>query len=217
MTQVKICGINDPVAFDTAVAAGADWIGFVFFPPSPRYVTAEAAASLSARLRGGPPRVGLFVEPTEASIADVLRVMPLDILQIYGSLDQLPAIRARFGLPIWRAVGVSGSSDLPAEALGADLLLLEAKPPAGSNRPGGNAASFDWTVLRGWTAPAPWMLAGGLTPENVATAIRQTGAMSVDVSSGVESSKGVKDPARIRAFIAAAKGADREPEIDQQI
>ena len=156
-------------------------------------------------------------QATEASIADVLRVMPLDILQIYGSLDQLPAIRARFGLPIWRAVGVSGSSDLPAEALGADLLLLEAKPPAGSNRPGGNAASFDWTVLRGWTAPAPWMLAGGLTPENVATAIRQTGAMSVDVSSGVESSKGVKDPARIRAFIAAAKGADREPEIDQQI
>jgi phosphoribosylanthranilate isomerase len=207
MIKVKICGINDPVAFDTAVEAGADWLGFVFFPPSPRYVTPQTAASLSARNPGGPPRVGLFVDPSMAEIARVLETVKLDILQIYGVLDQLAAIKARFGLPVWRAVGVTGRTDLPADALGADRLLIEAKAPAGANRPGGNATTFDWSILRGWTAPAPWMLAGGLTPDNVATAIRQTEADAVDVSSGVESSKGVKDAALIRAFIAAAKGS----------
>jgi phosphoribosylanthranilate isomerase len=207
MTKVKICGINDPIAFDTAVEAGADWVGFVFFPPSPRYVTPEQAAALSGRIAGGPPRVGLFVEPTVASIGQVLATVKLDILQIYGALDILPAIKARFGLPVWRAVGVSSSADLPTDPLGADRLLIEAKPPAGANRPGGNATVFDWSLLRGWSAPAPWVLAGGRTPENVAAAIQETGADAVDVSSGVESSKGVKDPALIRAFIAAAKGA----------
>ena len=210
MTLVKICGINDPVAFDTAVQAGADWVGFVFFPPSPRYVTPEAAAALSGRIAGGPPRVGLFVEPTGAAIARVLDTVALDILQIYGAVDILAAIKARFGLPVWRAVGVSGPADLPDDPLGADRLLVEAKPPAGANRPGGNATTFDWTVLSGWSAPAPWMLAGGLTPDNVATAIQKTGAEAVDVSSGVESRKGVKDPALIRAFVAAAKAAGRQ-------
>jgi phosphoribosylanthranilate isomerase len=204
--QVKICGINDPVAFDTAVEAGADWVGFVFFPPSPRFVTPEAAAALSGRIAGGPPRVGLFVEPTEATIAQVLDTAHLDILQIYGALDRLDAIGARFGLPIWRATGISSPADLPTARLGADRLLLEAKPPAGADRPGGNATTFDWSILHGWSAPAPWMLAGGLTPSNVAEAIRETGATAVDVSSGVEKAKGVKDPALIRAFIAAAKG-----------
>jgi phosphoribosylanthranilate isomerase len=206
MTRVKICGINDPAAFDTAVEAGADWVGFVFFPPSPRYVTPETAAALSARSVGGPPRIGLFVDPDAAAIARVLDIVHLDILQIYGALDALPAIKARFGLPIWRAVGIGGLADLPADPLGADRLLLEAKPPAGANRPGGNATTFDWSVLRGWPAPAPWVLAGGLTPDNLATAIRETGADAVDVSSGVEKSKGVKDIGMIRAFIAAAKG-----------
>ena len=209
MIGVKICGINDPVAFDTAVEAGADWIGFVFFPPSPRYVTAETAATLSRRAASGPPRVGLFVNPTEAAIAGVLDTVHLDILQIYGALDLLPAIKARFGLPIWRPAGVTTPSDLPTDPLGADRLLIEAKPPAGANRPGGNATVFDWSILRGWSAPAPWMLAGGLTPDNIATAIRETGADAVDVSSGVESRKGVKDPGLIRTFIAAAKGARR--------
>ena len=209
MIGVKICGINDPVAFDTAVEAGADWIGFVFFPPSPRYVTAETAAALSRRSASGPPRVGLFVNPTEAAIAGVLHTVPLDILQIYGALDLLPAIKARFGLPIWRAVGVTTATDLPTDPMGAGRLLIEAKPPAGANRPGGNATVFDWSILSGWSAPAPWMLAGGLTPDNVATAIRLTGTDAVDVSSGVESRKGVKDPGLIRAFIAAAKGAGR--------
>jgi phosphoribosylanthranilate isomerase len=209
MTLVKICGINDAAGFDTAIEAGADWVGFVFFPPSPRAVTPEAAAALSGRVAGGPPRVGLFVDPTPAAIAAVLAAVRLDILQIYGAKDRLAAIKAEFGLPIWRAAGISSSADLPAAASGADRLLLEAKPPAGADRPGGNATTFDWSILRGWTAPAPWLLAGGLTPENVATAIRQTGAQAVDVSSGVESRKGIKDPALIRAFIAAAKAARR--------
>jgi phosphoribosylanthranilate isomerase len=211
MTLVKICGINDPAAFDTAVEAGADWVGFVFFPPSPRYVTPETAAALSARSVGGPLRVGLFVEPDMAAIARVLDTVPLDILQIYGALDALATIKARFGLPVWRAVGIGGLADLPTDPLGADRLLLEAKPPAGANRPGGNATTFDWSVLRGWPAPAPWVLAGGLTPDNVATAIRETGADAVDVSSGVEKSKGVKDTGMIRAFIAAAKGRPARP------
>jgi phosphoribosylanthranilate isomerase len=205
MTKVKICGINDAVAFDAAVEAGADWVGFVFFPPSPRYVTPEAAAVLSRRTATGPLRVGLFVDPTMAAIAQVLDAVELDVLQIYGALDDLAALEARFGLPIWRAIGVVSGADLPSVARGVERLLLEAKPPAGANRPGGNAATFDWSVLRGWSAPAPWVLAGGLTVENVATAIAETGTDAVDVSSGVESSKGVKDAALIRAFIAAAK------------
>jgi phosphoribosylanthranilate isomerase len=205
MTRVKICGINDPAAFDTAVQAGADWAGFVFFPPSPRYITPEAAAALSSRITGGPPRVGLFVNPTETAIAQVLDTVKLDILQIYGVQDNLPAIRTRFGLPIWRAIGVNSAADLPTTPQGADRLLLEAKPPAGATRPGGNATTFNWSLLQGWSEPAPWILAGGLTPDNVAQAIHETGAEAVDVSSGVESRKGVKDANLIRAFIAAAK------------
>jgi phosphoribosylanthranilate isomerase len=209
MIGVKICGINDPVAFDTALDAGADWVGFVFFPASPRFVTPKTAAALSARTAGGPPRVGLFVNPTEAAIATVLATVKLDVLQIYGAVDALAAIRERFGLPIWRAVGISAATDLPTDPLGVDRLLIEAKPPAGADRPGGNAATFDWSLLNRWTAPAPWMLAGGLTPNNISRAIRETGASAVDVSSGVESRKGVKDPALIRAFIAAARGVDQ--------
>jgi phosphoribosylanthranilate isomerase len=205
--RVKICGINDPIAFDTAVAAGADWVGFNFFPPSPRYVTPAQAAVLSARARGGPTRVGLFVDPTPDAIEHTLATVPLEILQLYGALD-LPAMRARFGLSIWRAVGIASASDLPTEAGGADRLLLEAKPPPQATRPGGNATRFDWSLLRTWDAPAPWILAGGLTVDNVAEAIRTTGADAVDVSSGVERERGVKDPALICAFIANARAAD---------
>ena len=203
-TRVKICGINSPDAFDAALEAGADWLGFNFFPPSPRFVTPAAAAALSVRRPGGPLRVGLFVDPTAAEIADVLATMPLDILQLYGTVDA-PAVRARFGRTIWRAVGIETAADLPGDAGGADALLLEAKPPRNATRPGGNATSFDWSVLRGWASPAPWILAGGLTPDNVAPAIRATGATAVDVSSGVESTRGVKDPALIRRFIANAR------------
>ena len=206
MTRVKICGINDPAAFDTAVEAGADWVGFVFFPPSPRSVSAAVAAALSGRVQGGPPRVGLFVDPSDDLIASVLDVVRLDILQVYGRGTEIGALKARFGLPVWRPVGVSGPGDLPHDAGEADALLMEAKPPADATRPGGNAVTFDWPILRGWAAPAPWLLAGGLTPSNVGTAIGLTGATAVDVSSGVERTKGVKDAGLIRDFIAAAKG-----------
>lgn len=205
--QVKICGINDPVAFDTAIAAGADWIGFAFFPPSPRFITPAQAAALSARSPGGPARVGLFVDPTPDMIAKTLDMVRLDILQLYGDVDAT-ALRDRFGLLIWRAVGVASAADLPVASGGADRLLVEAKPPPDATRPGGNAARFDWSLLRDWRAPAPWILAGGLTPDNVAEAIGITGASAVDVSSGVELTHGVKDPALIRAFIANARASD---------
>ena len=205
--RVKICGINDPVAFDTAIDAGADWVGFNFFPPSPRYVTPVQAAALAARSPGGPARVGLFVDPTIDMIDAVLQAVRLEVLQLYGVADRLPTLRARFGLPVWRPVGIETEADLPRSSGGVDALLLEAKPPPDATRPGGNAARFDWSLLRGWTAPAPWLLAGGLTPDNVAEAIRATGAAAVDVSSGVEKARGVKDPALIRAFIANARAA----------
>ena len=203
---VKICGVNTPAAFDAAVEAGADWIGFVFFPASPRYVTADQAAALSARHNGGPRRVGLFVNPTEADIHAVTATLGLAALQLYGPLD-VAAMRQRFGLPIWRPVPVSSTIDLPSHDMGADTLLLESKAPAASSRPGGNAVTFNWSVLDGWTSPAPWLLAGGLTPANVAGAIRTAKAEAVDVSSGVETSPGVKDPEWIRAFIHAARHA----------
>jgi phosphoribosylanthranilate isomerase len=148
----------------------------------------------------------LFVNPTEAEVAAVLALTRLDALQVYGTYD-IAALKARFGLPVWRAGGVSGPGDLPVDCGGADLLLMEAKAPAGATRPGGNAVTFDWSLLRGWAAPCPWMLAGGLHPGNVAAAIRATGAGAVDVSSGVESASGVKDAGLIRAFVAAARGA----------
>jgi phosphoribosylanthranilate isomerase len=202
--QVKICGIKHPLAFDAALTAGADWLGFNFFPPSPRYVTPARAAELSARSPGGPPRVGLFVDPTPEAIATTLDTVRLDILQLYGKFD-LAALRTRFGLPIWRPVAVASAADLPAVAGGADRLLVEAKPPSGATRPGGNAVRFEWSLLCGWRAPAPWILAGGLTVDNVAEAIRVTGASAVDVSSGVERERGVKDPTLIRTFIANAR------------
>lgn len=207
MTRVKICGINDPAAFDAAVAAGADWVGFNFFPRSPRYVTPDEAAALSARAGKGVARVGLFVEPTLRVIEDALARVDLDVLQVYGAVDLVPAIKARFGLPVWHAVGIGSAADLPTGPMVPDALVLEAKPPAGADRPGGNATAFDWSVLSGWAAPGPWILAGGLTVDTVGQAIRRTGVAAVDVSSGVERSRGVKDAGLIRAFIAAAKGA----------
>ena len=209
--RVKICGINDPVAFDTAVAAGADWLGFNFFPPSPRYVTPQQAAALSERATAVAARVGLFVDPTPDLVSAALEAVRLDALQVYGAVD-IPALRRRFNVPIWRPVGVASAGDLPDASGGADKLLLEAKPPAGATRPGGNATRFDWSLLHDWRAPVPWILAGGLTVGNVAEAIRTTGAEAVDVSSGVERERGVKDPGMIRAFIRNARAA--EPATD---
>jgi phosphoribosylanthranilate isomerase len=205
MVRVKICGINEPRALEVAVEAGADWLGLVFFPPSPRYVTLARATELAALAEGGPPLVGLFVEPTDAQIEATLDAVRLHALQIYAPAADIARFKRRFGLPIWRAVGVKTQPDLPEAADGADALVLEAQPPAAATRPGGNARRFDWSLLAGWQAPAPWLLAGGLTPENVAEAVQTTRAAAVDVSSGVEAAAGVKDPDLIRAFVRNAK------------
>jgi len=204
MIRVKICGITEPAGFDAAVAAGADWIGLNFFPPSPRFVTPAQAASLSARA-AGPLRVGLFVDPVDADVARVLGVVALDILQIYAPALRVAALRERFGLPVWRAAGVAVRADLPGEEPGIDGHVIEPKAPPGATRPGGNAISLDWSITAGWEAKRPWLLAGGLTPENVTDAIAASGAGAVDVSSGVERERGVKDPALIKAFVARAR------------
>jgi len=204
-TLVKICGINSPEALDAATDAGADYVGFVFFPPSPRAVTPAQAAALSAHRPGGPARVGLFVDPTDDDVAEALASLSLDVLQVHGTAARAVELRTRFGAPVWVASGVGGADDLPTDDGGVDALLLDAKAPPGAPLPGGNARAFDWSVLRGWTAPAPWLLAGGLTPDNVAEAVRVSGASAVDVSSGVERSRGVKDAGLIQAFVRNAR------------
>jgi phosphoribosylanthranilate isomerase len=209
--RVKICGVNSPVALDAAVAAGADMLGFVFFPPSPRALSPADAAALSAFHTGGAERVGLFVDPDDAAIEAVLSALPLDVLQLHGAEtpERCAAVRARFGLPVMKALGVASPADLDALASYApavDRFLLDAKPPAGAELPGGNAAAFDWRIVSGRAVPRPWLLAGGLTPDNVARALAESGAPGVDVSSGVEKARGVKDPALVKAFVAAAKG-----------
>ena len=205
MTLVKICGINSPESLDAAADAGADYIGLVFFPPSPRAVTPAQAAILSAYRPGGPARVGLFVDPTDDDVADALASLSLDVLQVHGALGRAAELRTRFGVPVWAVAGVGDAADLPGDAPGVDGLLLDAKAPPGAVLPGGNARTFDWSMLRGWTAPAPWMLAGGLTPDNVTEAVRISGAPAVDVSSGVERSRGVKDAVLIQAFVRNAR------------
>jgi phosphoribosylanthranilate isomerase len=205
-TRVKICGITTEEGMDAAVAAGADWVGLNFFPASPRHVTPQRAAELAAR-PGLPTLVGLFVKPEDAEIAAVLAAVKLDVLQVYVDASRAAEIRARFGLPVWRAVGVSSAADLPRDPGGVDGFVIEAKAPPGATRPGGNAVTFDWSILAGWHAPAPWLLAGGLGPDNVAEAIRATGATAVDVASGVERQKGIKDPALVAAFARAARTA----------
>ncbi|WP_431283694.1 phosphoribosylanthranilate isomerase [Humitalea sp. 24SJ18S-53] len=211
MTEIKICGLSDAAGFDAACAAGADYVGFVFFPASPRNVTPEQAAALSARQQGGPIRVGLFVDADDDAIARVLDVVPLGILQLHG--EESPArcaeLRQKFGLPVMKAIGVATVADLAVLADYAPVVerfLLDAKAPPGADLPGGNAAVFDWSVLRGAAIPRPWLLAGGLTPGNVAAAIAATGAPGVDVSSGVERARGQKDPGLIAAFCRAARG-----------
>ncbi|MGC9269188.1 phosphoribosylanthranilate isomerase [Acidiphilium sp.] len=204
MVRVKICGINSASTYRAAVEAGADWVGFNFFPRSPRYVAAAHAASFQAD--GPVRRVGLFVAPTEAMIAATLAEVTLDILQLYADAATCRALRTRFGLPVWRAVGVATPADLPHDDEGLDGFIIEAKPPVGADRPGGNAVSFDWTMMRQWTAPAPWLLAGGLTPDNVAAAVSASNARAVDVSSGVETMPGRKSAALIQSFVRAARG-----------
>jgi phosphoribosylanthranilate isomerase len=208
-TRVKICGLTEAAHVDAAARAGAAYMGFVFFPRSPRHLTLPKAAALALRVPVGVARVGLVVDADDAALEAILREVPLDMLQLHGheSPARVAEIRARFGLPVMKAVGVADAADLAAiadHAAVADQILIDARPPAGAALPGGNGLAFDWRLIAGRAWQRPWMLAGGLTPQNVAEAVRLTGARQVDVSSGVESAPGIKDPAAIAAFIAAA-------------
>ncbi len=207
--EVKICGLNTPAALDAAVAAGARLVGFVFFPPSPRVLSPAAAAALARRVPPGVLRVGLVVDADDATLDAILAAVPLDLLQLHGqeSPERVAAVRARFGLPVIKAIAVEQAADLAAAeryAGIADRLLFDARPPKGALLPGGNARSFDWRLLAGRSWPRPWLLAGGLHAGNLAEAVRLSGAAAVDVSSGVEEAPGRKNVGLIRAFLAEA-------------
>ena len=209
--SVKICGLSDRAGLDAAVAAGARYVGFVFFARSPRCVSVETAAALALEVPPGVAKVALVVDADDATLDDIVARVPLDMLQLHGgeTPERVAEIRARHGLPVMKAVGVATEADLPAldlYAAVADQILVDAKAPAGAALPGGNGLAFDWRLIAGRRWPVPWMLAGGLTPENLAEAVARTGARQVDVSSGVESAPGRKDADRIRAFLSAASG-----------
>ncbi len=213
--EIKICGLRDRATVEAAVEAGADWLGAVFFAPSPRAVTAGQAADMFDGLPGVVGRVGLFVDPDDALLDHVLSHVRLDLIQFHGSESpaRVDAVWREYAVPVMKALGVSSAADLAAaEAYvdHADRLLLDAKPPPGADRPGGHAAAFDWSILQGWAAPLPWMLAGGLTPDTVAEALRRTRAPGVDVSSGVERARGVKDAALIARFCEAVRGVGQD-------
>lgn len=207
--RVKICGLRTEADVAAVAAAGAAYAGFVFFAKSPRNVTVEQARTLALAAPVGLAKVALTVDADDATLDAIVDAVPLDMLQLHGheTPDRVAAIRARYGLPVMKAVGVADEGDLAAVfdySLVADQILVDAKPPKTATLPGGNGLSFDWRLVaqRRWLRP--WMLAGGLTPDNVAEAIRLTNARQVDVSSGVESAPGVKDPARIAGFVTAA-------------
>jgi phosphoribosylanthranilate isomerase len=207
---VKICGITDSAAISAAVLAGARYLGFVFYQKSPRNLGIDDAATLAGTVPTGVARVGLTVDASDAEIDAILARVPLDMLQLHGTEtpERVATVRGRYGLPVMKAVGIGGPDDLPnldVYSRVADQILVDTKPPQGADRPGGNARTFDWRLIAGRRWPVPWMLAGGLTPANVAEAIRLSGARQVDVSSGVESAPGHKDRAAISAFIDAAQ------------
>ncbi|GAB4288448.1 MAG: phosphoribosylanthranilate isomerase [Roseovarius sp.] len=210
--RVKICGLTDPADIQAAVAAGAAYLGFVFFPASPRHLELARAAAMAVLVPEGMAKVALTVDADDATLDALTAHVAIDMLQLHGreSPARVQEVRSRYGLPVMKAVGISTPEDLPAierYARVADQLLVDAKPPAAAPRPGGNARPFDWSLIAGRRWPLPWMLAGGLTAENVEEAIRATGARQVDVSSGVERAPGVKDAALIRAFVEAAQRA----------
>lgn len=206
---IKICGVSTPGALDAAIHGRADYVGFVFFAPSPRNLTPRDAAPLAARAAGRTRRVGLFVDAADALIAEAVAAGQLDALQLHGNETPARAARlqAMFKLPVWKAIAVASAADIERAAAyvgAADLILFDAKTPRGT-LPGGMGLAFDWSLLTGWRNRAPWGLAGGLNPDNVAEAARLTGAPLVDTSSGVESAPGVKDVDRIAAFCRAAR------------
>jgi phosphoribosylanthranilate isomerase len=207
--RVKICGLRDQVMLDVAVNAGAHYVGLVFFEKSPRNVSIAQAAPLAQSTLMGIAKVGLVVNPETAFLDAILADVPLDILQLHGSEtpERVTEISRRYGLPVMKAVGVADASDLPAldaYAHVADMILVDAKPPKNADLPGGNGLSFDWTLIANRRWSTPWMLAGGLTPDNVSEAMSLTGATQVDVSSGVETAPGKKSADLITAFVNAA-------------
>jgi phosphoribosylanthranilate isomerase len=209
--RVKICGLRTDADLAAAASAGASYVGFVFYPKSPRNVSFREAAALAVDVPMGVAKVALVVNADDAFLDGLTAAVPLDMLQLHGSETptRVAEVKARYGLPVMKAVGIADASDLAqidAYAAVADQLLIDAKPPKNADLPGGNGLAFDWTLLAGrkyWTVP--WMLAGGLTADNVAEAVRLTGATQVDVSSGVEGLVGVKDAGLISAFLAAAQ------------
>ena len=209
--RVKICGLKEPGHVDAAVRAGANYVGFVFYPKSPRHLAIGVAAALALDVPSGVAKVALTVNATDAELDAIIGAVAVDMLQLHGdeSPERVIAVKARYGLPVMQAVGVADAADLAALDLYgrvADQLLVDAKPPKDAALPGGNGLAFDWQLIARKYWPCPWMLAGGLTPDNVAKAVRLTGARQVDVSSGVESAPGMKDADLIRAFVAAARG-----------
>ncbi|WP_224826741.1 phosphoribosylanthranilate isomerase [Cognatishimia sp. MH4019] len=210
-TLIKICGLSEPGHVRAAVAAGADYVGFVFFAKSPRNVSVARAKALAALVPDGVRKVALIVNAEDAVLDEVVAEVPLDMLQLHGSEtpERVAEVKARYGLPVMKAVGVGAAEDLAAldrYAAVADQLLVDAKPPKGADLPGGNGLAFDWRLIAGRDWSVPWMLAGGLAPHNVAEAVRLTGAHQVDVSSGVENGPGAKDETLIADFIKAAHG-----------
>ncbi len=209
--HVKICGLRTAADVAAAASAGATYVGFVFFPKSPRNISIEEAAALAVEVPLGVAKVALVVNADDAFLDALTANVPLDILQLHGSEtpERVAEVKARYGLPVMKAIGIADASDLPAidaYATVADQLLIDAKPPKNAVLPGGNGLAFDWTLLadrKYWTVP--WMLAGGLTSDNVAEAVQRTGATQVDVSSGVEGAVGVKDVGLIASFVAAAQ------------
>jgi phosphoribosylanthranilate isomerase len=214
--RVKICGVRSRAEAAAAVAAGAAYIGLVRFPPSPRHLTLTDARWVAESVPTGVIRVALTVDASDAALEELIEAVPLDMLQLHGreTPERVAEIGARFRRPVMKAVGVSSEPDLAqidSYLHVADQVLVDARPPRGADRPGGNGLTFDWRLIRGRRWKRPWMLAGGLTPDNVAEAVRLTGAEQVDVSSGVECRPGFKDPGRVRAFVHAATAAATTP------
>jgi phosphoribosylanthranilate isomerase len=208
---VKICGLTQPSDVHAVAQAGAVYCGFVFFPKSPRNVSFQQAAAMAVEAPIRLAKVALTVNADDAFLDALTAAVPLDMLQLHG--NETPArvreVKERYGLPVMKAVGVADATDLPAlddYMKVADQILVDAKPPKNADLPGGNGLTFDWRLIAGRRWAVPWMLAGGLTAENVAEAIRMTGARQIDLSSGVESRPGVKDAAMIDGFMAAVKG-----------
>jgi len=208
----KICGLSSEAAVAAAVEGGAAYVGFVFYPPSPRAVTPAQAAALCAIVPNGVRRVALFVDADDSAIAAVLEAAPIDLLQFHGreSLERIASVKTRFGKPVMKAIPVAASEDVASATRYddvTDMLLFDAKPPRRPGAlPGGNGEAFDWRLLAGYRGRRPWMLSGGLTVATLRDAVRISGAGTVDVSSGVEHSPGDKDPAKIRDFLAIARG-----------